>query len=149
LLTVARLVETVSDRSLVLIDEPETHLHPPLLGSFIRAVSELLISQNGVAVIAPHSPVVLQEVPARCVSLISRSGQRIRVRRPTSETFAENVGTLTRKVFGLEVAQSGFYRMLKDAAEERDFKDVIADFDDQIFLSTMLHGGNGRISTPG
>jgi len=37
LLTITRLVELVSDHSFVLIDEPETHLHPPLLGSFISA----------------------------------------------------------------------------------------------------------------
>lgn len=137
LLTIARLVENVSDRSLVIIDEPETHLHPPLLGSLIRAISELLISQNGVAIVATHSPVVLQEVPARCVSVISKTGDRIRVRRPKTETFGENVGMLTRKIFGLEVTQSGFYRMLKDAARDRDFNEVIKDFGEEI-------GGEGR-----
>ena len=95
------------------------------------------MSQNGVAIVATHSPVVLQEVPAKCVSVISRSGQRVRIRRPRTETFAENVGTLTRKVFGLEVAQSGFYRLLKQAANGRDFDDVIVEFDQQI-------GGEGR-----
>lgn len=132
LLTIARLVESVSDRSLVLIDEPETHLHPPLLGSFIRAMSELLISQNGVAIVATHSPVVLQEVPKKCVTVVSRSGSRIRVSRPDSETFAENVGTLTRKVFGLEVTKSGFYRLLHDSAEGGDFNAVIDEFSEQI-----------------
>lgn len=47
----------------MLIDEPEGHLHPPLLSAFVRALSELLVNRNGVAIIATHSPVVLQEVP--------------------------------------------------------------------------------------
>jgi predicted ATPase len=132
LLTIAKLVEHVSDRSLVLIDEPETHLHPPLLGSFVRAISELLISQNAVSIIATHSPVVLQEVPAKSVSVITKSGSRIRVRRPQIETFAENVSVLTRKIFGLEVRESGFFRLLKDASEGRDFNEVIAEFGEQI-----------------
>lgn len=132
LLTITRLVEHVNDRSLVIIDEPETHLHPPLLGSFVRATSELLVSQNGVAIIATHSPVVLQEVPARCVLVVSRSGERMRIKRPGMETFAENVGALTRKVFGLEVAQSGFYRMLKESAEGRDFDEVLSEFGNQV-----------------
>jgi hypothetical protein len=132
LLTIARLVEYVSDRSLVLIDEPETHLHPPLLGSFVRAISELLISQNAVAIVATHSPVVLQEVPSNCVSVITRSGSRIRIRRPRIETFAENVSVLTRKIFVLEVQESGFYRLLKDASEGRDFDEVIEEFDQKI-----------------
>ncbi len=74
LLTLTRLVETVQERSLVLFDEPESHLHPPLLSSFIRAVSDLLINRNGVGIIATHSPVILQEVPRACVWKLRRNG---------------------------------------------------------------------------
>ncbi|MEP1613166.1 MAG: AAA family ATPase [Roseobacter sp.] len=63
MLSITRLVQLVDERTLVLIDEPENHLHPPLLSAFVRALSELVISRNGVALIATHSPVVLQEVP--------------------------------------------------------------------------------------
>jgi predicted ATP-dependent endonuclease of OLD family len=62
LLTITRLVETVEEKTLVMLDEPESHLHPPLLSAFIRALSELLILRNGVAIIATHSPVILQEL---------------------------------------------------------------------------------------
>lgn len=65
LLTVTRLVELVDERTLVLLDEPEGHLHPPLLASFVRCLSDLLIRRNGVAIVATHSPVVLQEVLGR------------------------------------------------------------------------------------
>nr|WP_200985161.1 AAA family ATPase [Rhizobium rhizogenes]QCL10066.1 AAA domain protein [Rhizobium rhizogenes] len=139
-LTLTRLIENISDRSLVLIDEPETHLHPPLLGSFVRALSRLLISRNAVAIVATHSPVVLQEVPASCVSVLMRSGESLRVIRPDNETFAENVSVLTRKVFGLEVEQSGFYKLLQEAALGQSFDQVIDRFDDQI-------GGEGRALT--
>lgn len=101
LLTITRLVETVEERSLVLIDEPETHLHPPLLSAFVRSLSGLLINRNGVAIIATHSPVVLQEVPRSCVWKVRRSGRVTEVERPEIETFGENVGILTREVFGL------------------------------------------------
>jgi hypothetical protein len=67
LLTVTRLVELVDEKTLVLLDEPEGHLHPPLLSAFIRALSDLLVKRNGVAIVATHSPVVLQEVPRSCV----------------------------------------------------------------------------------
>ena len=39
--------------------------------------------------------------------------------RPTVETFGENVGILTREVFGFEVTKSGFHRMLDDAVNQR------------------------------
>lgn len=118
LLTITRLVETVEEKTLVLLDEPEAHLHPPLLSAFIRALSDLLINRNGVAVIATHSPVVLQEVPASCVWVIRRSGKRSVAERPEIQTFGENVGLLTREVFGLEVTHSGFHKMLREAVDE-------------------------------
>lgn len=34
LFTITRLVDTVGEKSLVLLDEPEVHLHPPLLSAF-------------------------------------------------------------------------------------------------------------------
>jgi len=117
LLTITRLVETVSEKSLVLLDEPEAHLHPPLLSAFVRALSDLLIDRNGIAIIATHSPVVLQEVPRSCVWKIDRIGESGRISRPQIETFGENVGTLTNEVFGLEVISTGFHRLLREAAE--------------------------------
>jgi predicted ATPase len=117
LLTMTKLVDTVEEKTLVLLDEPESHLHPPLLSAFTRALSDLLHSRNGVAIIATHSPVVLQEVPASCVWKLTRTRAQGRVDRPERETFGENVGVLTREVFGLEVAKSGFHEMLEKAVE--------------------------------
>lgn len=128
LLTMARLVENVSERSLVLIDEPETHLHPPLLGSFMRALSDLLSETNGVAIIATHSPVVLQEVPRDAVWQLSPTDEGLKAERPIVETFAENVSVLTRKVFGLETEQSGFFRLLRHEAQHASYDHVEAAF---------------------
>lgn len=133
LLTITRLVETVEEKTLVLLDEPEAHLHPPLLSAFIRALSDLLINRNGVAVIATHSPVVLQEVPQSCVWMIRRSGTRAIADRPEIQTFGENVGLLTREVFGLEVTQSGFHKMLRDAVEVLpSYEDIIRRFNGEL-----------------
>lgn len=129
LLTVTRLVESVEERTLVLIDEPESHLHPPLLSAFVRALSWLLINRNGVAIIATHSPVVLQEVPRECVWRLRRSGNAVAAERPQIETFGENVGTLTHEIFGLEVTESGFHRMIADAVgDRRSYDEVLAAF---------------------
>jgi predicted ATPase len=117
LLTITRLVETVEERTLVLLDEPEAHLHPPLLSAFVRSLSDLLINRNGVAIIATHSPVVLQEVPRSCAWKIRRSGREVVAERPEVETFGENLGVLTREVFGLEVTHSGFHRMLQNTVD--------------------------------
>ena len=133
LLTITRLVETVEERTLVLLDEPEAHLHPPLLSAFVRALSDLLVNRNGVAIVATHSPVILQEVPSQCVWKIWRNGRIVQAERPTIETFGENVGVLTREVFGLEVTDAGFHQLLRTAArDEEGFEDVVAKFDGKL-----------------
>jgi predicted ATP-dependent endonuclease of OLD family len=74
----------------------------------------LLIDRNGVAIVATHSPVVLQEVPRSCAWNLRRTGAVVNAERLELETFGENVGTLTREVFGLEVTHSGFHKMLQE-----------------------------------
>lgn len=133
LLAITRLVAVVEEQSLVLLDEPEAHLHPPLISAFVRALSDLLIDRNGVAITATHSPVVLQEVPASCVWVLNRSGKSVRADRPEIETFGENVSTLTREVFNLEVVNSGFHRLISDAAEQGlSYQAILNKFGNQI-----------------
>ncbi len=133
LLTITKLVEVVEERTLVLLDEPEAHLHPPLLSAFVRSLSDLMANRNAVAVIATHSPVVLQETPRSCVWKLRRSGNVMAGDRPGMETFGENIGILTREVFGLEVTQSGFHRLLTEAvAEDGLYDDVVERFGNQL-----------------
>lgn len=120
LLTITRLVEAVEERTLVLLDEPEAHLHPPLLSAFVRSLSDLLVNRNGVAIIATHSPVVVQEVPSNCVWKIRRTGAEVAVERPEMQTFGENVGILTREIFGLEVTDAGYHRLLREVVQSTD-----------------------------
>ena len=133
LLSITKLVDIVNDRTLLLLDEPENHLHPPLLSSYIRALSNLLKSRNAVAIIATHSPVVLQEVPKSCVSILNRYGNEYTISRPILETFGENVGILTREVFKLEVENSGFHNILEMFANDGlTYKEIMNKFENQI-----------------
>jgi len=135
LFTITRLVNTVGEKSLVLLDEPEGHLHPPLLSAFLRTLSDLLYVKNGVAIIATHSPVVLQEIPKSCVWKVIRSREVIAVERPEIETFGENLGVLTREVFALEVANSGYHSILTKSVESgASYDDLLSEYKNQIGL---------------
>lgn len=133
LLIVTRLVATVEEKTLVLLDEPESHLHPPLLSAFVRALADLLHDRNGVAIIATHSPVVLQEIPMSCVWKVNRVGESVICDRPTMETFGENVGLLTSEVFSLEVERSGFHALLRESVESgRSYEEILEDYKGQL-----------------
>lgn len=106
------LVAHITPRSLVLIDEPETHLHPPLLAALMHSVRYLLADQKAYGIVATHSPVVLQETMAQHVYIIRREGNATQLFRPSIETFGENVGILTSEVFGMNSEVTDFHKIL-------------------------------------
>ena len=139
LLTLTKLVEKVEEKTLVLLDEPEAHLHPPLLSAFIRALSDLLVNRNAVGIIATHSPVIVQEVPKSCVWKLKRFQLEAGAERFDQETFGETIGKITREVFGLEVNKSGFYRMLnKDVEDGMNYDRIIQKYHDQLGFEAKL-----------
>lgn len=132
-MTISRLVEVLQDKSLVIFDEPEAHLHPPLLSAFIRTLSGLLTQLNGVAILATHSPVVLQEVPRNCSWVLRRFGDVMDYNRPLIETFAEDVGVITKEVFQLEAERSGFVELFKEKVNQNlTYEEILRDFSGNI-----------------
>ena len=92
-----------------------------------------MIDRNAVAIMATHSPVILQETPKSCVSILSRVGAIQKIESPKIETFGENVGTLTREVFKLEVTQAGFYQLIEKISRGAGNLDALFElFDDQL-----------------
>lgn len=118
LLMVTQLVRVLDEKFLVLIDEPESHLHPPLLASFIRCLSFLLRERNAVALVATHSPLILQEVTSGSAWILNRCGESVSVSHPSVETFGENSAVLMNAVFGLEMETSGYHKILTEIVED-------------------------------
>lgn len=139
LLIITRLIEIVEEKTLVLIDEPENHLHPPLFSLLIRTVSNFLIYRNGVAIIATHSPIVLQEVPKECVWIYSRKEKSLKFERPIDETFGENISTLNKNVFKLQLEDATYFNLIKQMVENYDsLKEVYNVFNYKLGSEAML-----------
>lgn len=133
LLSITKMVELIDERTLLMIDEPENHLHPPLVSGFIRCISTLLRKRNGVAILATHSPIILQEVPRSCVWILHKDNELINVRRPAIETFGENLGVLTREIFGFEVTDAGFHNLIHEQASySSSYGELLSTFNNQI-----------------
>lgn len=113
-----------AEPTLVLIDEPETHLHPPLLAAFLRSVRACLETFDGYAIIATHSPVVLQETPARYVHVLRRSADQNSVVSPSIETFGESIGVITQEVFNLDDGSTDWHETLKTLARRNTLKEI-------------------------
>ena len=132
-------ISKIAEKTILFIDEPENHLHPPLLAALIRALSVLLKKRNGVAIVSTHSPIVLQEVPRQCAWILNRNGEYVKAKRPTYETFGANVGSLMSEVFGYEMKNSGFITLIKEVVEKSD------DYDTAIETFNYNIGDDGKI----
>lgn len=121
LLGLSALVSKIDEKTLIIIDEPESYLHPPLVSAYIRILSDILSKKNGVAIIATHSPVILQEIPKKCVWVLERDDDKnLTVRNPKIETFGENISMIMDDVFGLDIRNTGFYQYLSQLSEHKE-----------------------------
>ena len=115
LLSIATLITEVEQFSLVLIDEPELFLHPPMISNYIRSISDIMRKKNGLCILTTHSPIIIQEIPKTCVKIIKGNNKDgISMETPEYETLGENLSTLTNTIFELNQYESGFYQLIKD-----------------------------------
>lgn len=95
------IIGYVEEGSLILIDEPETHLHPGLLSNVVSALERILEDFDSYAIIATHSPFLLQQVPSQFVRVFRRLDDSPEIGTLQLESFGEDLGELNRLVLGL------------------------------------------------
>nr|WP_176573544.1 AAA family ATPase [Nonomuraea pusilla] len=125
--------------SLVLIDEPETHLHPPLLAALIKSINIALDRFDSVALVATHSPVLLQEVPRRYVRILQRFGSINQISSPEIEIFGENVGLLTRHVFNLDSSATDYHSILRSLQRQYSLAEILELFNGELSAQSLSY----------
>lgn len=99
--SMAYVVAFITEGSLLLFDEPENHIHPPLLSFMMTQYREILRQYNSVMLVSTHSPVIIQELFADNVLKVYRDGDKIKVQKPSIETYGATFGEINSEVFGL------------------------------------------------
>lgn len=115
--SLANIVHHIENRSLVLFDEPEIHLHPPLLAVLMKSLRYILNIKNSFMILSTHSPVVVQETMSKHVYIVRRVGNLTKVVSPEIQTFGENIGIITSHVFGLSTDITDYHSELDNIAE--------------------------------
>lgn len=136
---VTALMAWIQPNSLVLFDEPETHLHPNAVASLFLVLSQVLEEFDSYAVVATHSPVVIQEIPAKRVLVFQREGNVTTAESLRVESFGESVTELTRHVFETSEVESLYRRTLRDLAGEETAEEVLARFSLGLSLSAQAY----------
>ena len=90
----------IENGSFVLLDEPETHLHPSLISEFVTLLDNLLELTGSYAIIATHSPYFVREVSREQVHVFKKNNEDyIEILQPRLKTFGSNIGDISYFVF--------------------------------------------------
>ena len=91
----------IENGSLLLFDEPETHLHPNFISQFVALLDRLLEQTGSAAILATHSVYFVREATEDQVTVIRSDAERmILAETPTLKTFGADVGAISYFVFG-------------------------------------------------
>ena len=115
LLFITKLVNSVNQRSLIIFDEPETFMHPPMMKAFIRAVSDITNNKNAFCLVATHSPVIIQEIPHCNVYKLNSDYE---IEKINYKTYGENLDTLYKNIYGVEFQYTGYNELLVRRSNE-------------------------------
>lgn len=120
------LLDEIKHNTLILFDEPETHLHPNAISSLIQYMYNLLEQYNSFCILATHSPLVIQEIPSDNVIIFRREEEYLTVQPLSYETFSQDLSVITENVFG-DISQERYHhKKLKDLARRyKDYEKII------------------------
>lgn len=104
--------------SLLLLDEPETHLHPNFVSDLMQILYQLLESTCSLAIVATHSAYVVREAPRQRVNILSVDDRFVAVDRPRLQTFGASVDKISQFVFNDTSTRHRYQRVLGEWADQ-------------------------------
>ncbi|MDR3581311.1 MAG: AAA family ATPase [Oryzomonas sp.] len=136
---ITSLIAWLELNSLVLFDEPETHLHPNAVANLFNAFNRALKKYESFAIIATHSPVVIQEIPSKRVLLFERNGNVTTADKLPIETFGQNISELTRHVFETSEISHYYKHVFDQLSRRKTFDEVMELFEDNLSLNAQSY----------
>ncbi|RCW92418.1 AbiJ-related protein [Winogradskyella arenosi] len=122
---ITEIVANIRYASLVIYDEPETHLHPNAISQLINAIYSLTNEFQSYCILATHSPLIVRELLSHNVYIMEREEAVLSVRKPFSETFGENLTVITEDIFGNNSIPNQYKKILNRLVESGKSYDEI------------------------
>lgn len=121
---ITAILANIENNSLIIFDEPETHLHPNAIASLFNVFHRVLRDYDSYSIVSTHSPIIIQEIPTKRVIMLERDGNTTYVRPLGIETFGESISELTRHVFDTISIPNYYKEVLEDLSRRNDFKSI-------------------------
>lgn len=99
---IIHFVLSITPRSLVLFNVPETYLRPTRVSLLMKCARHLLERENSVMIVATESAEIIRETKSRYVTIFRKEGDVIEIFTPPVETYGESLETLTALINGTQ-----------------------------------------------
>lgn len=119
------ILSNIKTDSLLILDEPELHLHPNFIALFIYTIYKLVDEYSSYAIIATHSPIVIREMKADDVYIMEREEQECRIRQTKFETLGADLTEITDEVFNTKEIPLHFIETIEKMKEMNFSKEEI------------------------
>ncbi len=127
--------------TLILIDEPETHLHPNLITSFVDILDKLLKLTGSIAIIATHSAYFVRETPREQVIIYRQiDDNATEITSPRLKTFGADIDSISHFIFE-DRTSSGLINSLARALLEspKDIELSIKELESELSPNAMMN----------
>lgn len=113
------LLSYIDTAYVLIVDEPETHLHPNLVCDFMNLLYEILTATQSIALIATHSAYVVREVPTHCAHVYSIDEERIpRESFVYLKTLGASIESISQAIFADSNAKKFHKQLINSMASE-------------------------------
>ncbi|WP_248768255.1 AAA family ATPase [Pseudomonas sp. MWU12-2345] len=131
---------SASQGTIVLIDEPETHLHPNLVTEFMNLLYMVLEATSSVALIATHSAYVVREVPSHCAHVIKTDDSKnVSVEGVYMNTLGASVTALSNSVFGDSLVTSFHTKIASEiAASNLSLNEIVDKYSSYLSMDMLV-----------
>lgn len=116
---IIEILANIRQNTLILIDEPEVHLHPKAITEMVHIIDSLCERYSSCCIMATHSPVVIQELLSRNVIVMDREQDGSPVIRPMRlESMGENLTTITQEIFGRSNLEPLYIKKIRELVDK-------------------------------
>lgn len=124
--------------SMVLIDEPETSLHPNWQSHIVKLYEKIAINNNLQIIITTHSPFIVGAVKENCLKLLRKDGGTVNVVDSYTKSYGKRVDEILLEIFGIKGLRtpsvdakiSRLKQMLNNKEfETQQFKELLEDLE--------------------
>ena len=121
LYSISAIMARIRHDSLIILDEPEQHLHPGAITALMHSIYKILELYNSYALISTHSPYVIRELVSPNVMLFKRFDGGLSVSRIGIESFGEDISVLSDIVFDNMSEEKRYEKFIEEVVNNNNY----------------------------